>query len=454
MHRKLLSFILFACVGPAFSVPLTPLDRADVHVFTSLQRVEPPPKQIYMHRSPYKGCIDINYSPYAGGEDLLSATRIAEWVERFLLNTTPLCSSKSFYARTWRLSEMALVWLPLNYFAMVVQHEVFGHGYRIRDINHGTSVAGYTLETPPPFGSGGGATMFKVGDNLTMTEYNTICSAGVESTEIMAQLTKLKWLEAGFIDPRQTVLYILGQQDLTLYIGTLKALDEDEDLSGHDIHDYIQSLNLTYTQSTLTKGRLLNLNWVNLCDPFTLYSIYSWFHYISSGKESKILMIPMWGARYLPGLRLGLSPFGPEFFLDNYLVRGNTPYYFYVKGGEHAGNTYVGLGLYAPRIFHIKKWAFGLRFDAWRQPQLLLSPGKVPLEEIDFDAEPDKENPLYSSAQQHQMKIGAAASGIVFYRASPRYGGELELGYKSVGFLPGYALRTSPVARFSMVLVF
>ena len=164
-------------------------------------------------------------------------------------------------------------------------------------------------------------------------------------------------------------------------------------------------------------------------------------------------MIPMWGWGYLPGVRLGLTPFGPEYFIENYLLKGHDPIYFYLKGGAHAGNGYYGLGFYAPKIWSLRGWSLGARFDGWRQPRLLLFQGNVPFLEIDFDVKPDPNDPLYPYSEQHEIRYGAAGSLIGTYQGE-RSGFEAELGYKAQGFLPGYSLRSSPVARLFYRLLF
>lgn len=403
------------------------------------------------HKSTYKVGWDIHFSPYAGGEDILFAHRSVERIEGFIVGLSPICYSRAPSARFWRFNELFWGWLPVNYLAVVAQHEVFGHGYRIRDINRKRArVVGYSFNVPPPYGHGGAATSYDIGNKLTTTEETSIAMAGVESTAILAQLTKLKWLESEFIDPRQTALYLLSQHDLNLYIGSLDTLDDDMD--GHDIQMYIKSLNYTYTNNFINSGRLRSLSWINLADPFTYYSIYAWIKYVIHGKETHIPMIPFFSMGYLPTVRLGLTPFGPEFFFENYLSEGKRQIYFYFKGGRHSQNRYGGLGFYAPRIWRYKKMFVGFRFDGWRQPKLLLEPGRVPFEEIDFGVKPDKNDPIYPYSEQHKMRLGASGSIIIAYLN--RSGFELELGYKSQGFIPGFALRASPTARLFYTLIF
>lgn len=395
---------------------------------------------------------DLNWSPYAGGQDLLFADRVLEKFETYMLSSTCMAYEKTSFARFLRLSELVAIWLPINYFAMVLQHEVFGHGYRIRDLNEHqlARVSGYEFNGPPPYDWGGAATSYFMSSQITTSEESAIAIGGVEATAILAWLTKLKWLESGRIDPRQSILYLLSEQDLTLYIGSLEPEDA-EDLDGHDIQGYIKTLNYTYPDTLLTKGKLRALSWINLADPFTFYAIFSWFHYLSSGKETKI---PMIASMYLPSFRLGLTPFGPEVFFENYFLQNKIPLYAYIKAGNHAKNNYFGAGVYAPHLWSIWKWSFGLRADIWRQPKLLLQPGSTPFFDIDFDEQPSSEDPLYSASQRHAKRIGGAGSILSQYQATERFGYEIELGYKSQGFLPGYSLWAFPTVRINLNILF
>jgi hypothetical protein len=331
---------------------------------------------------------------------------------------------------------------------MVVQHEVFGHGYRIRDLQEHqlARVEGSSFNTPPPYGPGGGATSYAISSRISTSEESAISIGGVEATAILAQSTKLKWLESKKIDPRQSVLYLLSQQDLTLYIDA-----SDGKTEGDDINGYIKTLNYTYPDSLLTKKQLRDLSWINLADPFTFYAIFSWFHYLSSGKETKI---PMIESIYLPGFRLGLTPFGPEVFFENYFLQTKSPLYAYVKAGRHARNDYFGAGVYSAKLWNVWKWSFGLRADIWRQPKLLLQPGATPFFDIDFEETPSLNDPLYTSSQRHMVRWGGAASVISTYQGSENCGYEMEFGYKSKGFLPGYSLWAFPTVRLAITLSF
>lgn len=439
---RFLPFLLLFGHALSASVPI---------VFDQPQEERPP----QFAESSYLLGWDINMSPYAGGEDLLFAHRCAERIEGKLIAKSPVSTSKTTPARIWRLSELVFAWLPLNALAIVVQHEVFGHGYRIRDLSS-ASVNSYSIDTPPPYGPGGGATSYYVGPKFTTTDEASVAMAGVESTAILALLTKFKWLGSQTIDPRQVVLYLLGQYDLPLYIGTIKeTLKHGKKISdGHDMIGYVHAVNYTYTDGHLSTGRLRSVSWMNLADPFTYYAIYAWFRYAASGKEMPIPMIPIGNCGYLPSARLGLTPFGPEYFLENFLLHQNRPYYFYLKAGSHAGNTYLGTGFYAEKIVTWNKWALGARLDLWRQPKLLENQGSIPFLELNLKKKPNRKAPIYPLSKQHAMHLGAGLSFIATWKLSERSGLEAELGYKTSGFVPGESLFAEPIARGYYTLVF
>lgn len=409
-----------------------------------------PPEFDLMQKGPYKLEWDIDFSPYSGGENLLFATRTTESFNLYLNRKTPLVYATSYQGRMWRLVEALTFWLPINYFAVIVQHELFGHGYRIRDINKGrVRVKGYTFTAPPPYGPGHAATHYSLSSKLTTSQQSAIAMAGVEATAILAELVKLKWLSTQRIDPRQTILYLLAEHDLNLYIGTLKS--NDENLDGHDIHSYIQTVNATYTSSHLKKSQLQALAWMNWADPMTFYAIYAFFRYLLCGKETPI---PMIGGCYLPNLRLGLTPFGPETYLEQYFLLDKLPIYSYLKGGAHAGNWYAGAGVYAPQLARAGRVHFGLHLDLWRQPKLLLNPGSISIFDIDFDNPLSKNTPLYPYSQQREVRWGVSASVIAGAEILGPWGFEGEFGWKSPGFLPGYSLTSSPTVRLASTLRF
>lgn len=380
---------------------------------------------------------DPHFSPYAGGEDLLTVHRIAECIEDWAHD--PNSPSRSWRARGERFLELFLAWDPFNQFTMVVQHEVFGHGYRIRNIGKSTvKVTSYKFGWPPPYAHGGGATEYEIHPSkLTTLQQTAISSGGVEATAILANRLKLKWLSDRTIDPRAATLYLDCQQDLTQYV--LGMEDSDKKHDGHDISSYLYWLHQSLPSGELSRIDLKRRALINLLDPFTYFSIYSWFRFIFSGKPMTIPMIPIKGVGYLPGARLGLTPFGPEYYFENYFVAAS-PIYAYLKWGSYASQTTYGCGLEWPEIFLIHRCTFGLRFDAWNQPRPLFRDPAFAIDAL----------PVSPSAEEdlHHKRFGLAAYLISYYPFGRRNAGlYLQLGGKSKGFLPGESLEQAVIVR-------
>src|SRR5579872_1236732 len=164
--------------------------------------IEEPPCQEICSPTPAPAplfIVDWKFSPYMGATDFLLIHRdIEKWEERLLKNSD--CPKRSFWWGAARLGELIFIWGPINETMMLVQHEFFGHGYRIRSLGEKYArVTGYKIGWPPPYGSGGGATYLDISSNLSTSQEMCIDSAGVEANAIFANRIKLNWLEKGKI---------------------------------------------------------------------------------------------------------------------------------------------------------------------------------------------------------------------------------------------------------------
>lgn len=408
--------------------------------------------QLIADQAPYTAEWDLYFSPYAGGEDLLFANHIWERGEKYFFRRAEFEYPKSAKARSCRLSELLTIWLPLNYEAMLIQHEIFGHGYRIRSLGSGIAkVRGYRLGIPPPYGAGGGATSYIMTDQLTAPEEMAISIAGVEATAILANVTKWKWLaHQRSLHAQESLLYLFNQLDLSDYISSMKTIRSHED-SGHDIHSYLKWLNRLYPEKRISSGHLRSLSWINALDPFLYYSAWALLHYISSGRDTKIPMIPIGKTGYLFSYRLGLTPFGPEIFWENYFATFEKVFYGYVKCGRHADNTYFGAGVYLP-ILTLSHFHIGGRCDLWRYPKIMQKKGRYDIEDADDPAHANE--PLYSYSELHSKQFGAALSLIGNYQWNPTWAISTELGGKTAGFFPGYSLSAAYTLRCGLSVRF
>jgi hypothetical protein len=394
---------------------------------------------------------DLQMSPYAGGEDLLFALRLIEFGETRYFKNSPLTMGKEKAAQFFRLVEMLSIWFPADFFTMVLENEVFGHGYRVRDLHlhHMAKTKKIFFKAPPPYNSGYAKFTFQVLEKFSTTGASTISCAGIEASQILAKEMKMKWISSRTLDPRQAALYFVAEQNLTLYAMHLSKL-KAQNVDGSDVSEYVQNVNYTYPTDLLTKNNIQNLSYFNFLDPMTFYAIYSWFYYVNCGKEGPIPMI----YSNLPNLRFTLTPFGPQWVFENYFLIKDLPAYAYFSYGTHSKNRYLGIGFHIPSFIEIKKFSIGVRGDLWKQPKLLLFPGNVPFEEIDFEINPQTLPPLYSESDRRASEMGGALSVIGEYTKDSIGGFQLELGYKAEGYLAGYSLFSYPTVRTSLFFIF
>src|SRR6185369_1135330 len=89
-------------------------------------------------------------------------------------------------------------------------------------------------------------------------------------------------------------------------------------------------------------------NLYQMLDPVGLAALYAysrdWF--VRGRNTTSLPMIPLGrtGAAYLPGLRVDLSPFGIEYFQDNYLRRGGVVFDAYWTTGDNRYEKRLGAG--------------------------------------------------------------------------------------------------------------
>lgn len=387
-------------------------------------------------QAPYGVMIDIDMSPYAGAQCLmLPGKALMRTQDYFDLHTY----QANLQEGALRAAELIFLWDPLGILMMVTQHEVFGHGYRIRSLgSYYASVVGYGIDVPPPYGPGGGVTSYNITEALTTTDELTITSAGVEATAIMAGELKKKWLLDDQIDARQAMLYLYSEHDLTQYVLGLENPATDP-MSSNDMQGYIYWLNATYPDANLTEGELKTRVLINFLDPMTFYSIFSWFKYIGTGETTGIPMIPTFGAKWLPNFRLGLTPFGPETFLETYIKYKKSLTYFYIKGGNFASNHYYGVGIENKSLWRFDNMTIGLRFDGWRQPPYAKYTVASALEGMP--------SPVRTGGSSYGMALQATSyypinnSSVLLF---------LTVGAKTSGFLPGESLYTAPILRIGL----
>lgn len=392
--------------------------------------------------------IDYHLSPFVGGENILMLHKGIERMEDSLFSKPSLEESRSIfltspsqYSRNFR---ELLFWIPVNLSGVVSQHEVFGHGYRIRDLgSEYATVSGYKMYVI------GGSTSYQFTPQLTTSQLLSIQIAGIEANEIMANQMRMKWLGNGQIDPRQHLLYIASALSLTQYSFVKDPSHQNPATTGNDVVSFLHYLKATYPDTSLDQSQLRLIALTNLLDPFFYLSFMASYDYIHTGRSPSLPMFRFGPVKYLPAAKVALTPFGIQGFLEQFFqVNEGSPTYAYLKWGKNGANTYSGFGMRNEGLFQHVWGSLGLRADLWIQPDVLFEQGLLSAGEV-MEIPRGAEIPqLYPDEVLQKKRWGGAVSliGAIGKETWPARM-LLELGCKSQGFLPGEALRAAPIVR-------
>jgi hypothetical protein len=332
-----------------------------------------------------------------------------------------------------RLAKLVLLDLPMDHFAVVLTHEYVGHGARYRELD--ISNVDYGYELPPPYGDGGGHASVSLGEGVVSRhELVAIWTGGLESHQILGRTLGLQWTAQKCLSYRDASLYVQSWYIAQHYIeGTEAPLAPGEE--ENDLNAYVRLVNgnAGYTDPDnlrMTIDDLKDKAWLNVVDPRLLASLYTIIKtYLWDGNTSNELpMLRVGPVGYLPGLRTGLTPFGLEYHVDNYLRWGRRAALVDVRLGDTALHEgWGGVGVRVRNLYERKRLSIDVNVDLWKQPGLEL--GRVP-----------------TGLKGHGFG-GAASVRCYIALAGPKtpVSAVAELGYKSAGFLEGYRLDAAPI---------
>lgn len=364
--------------------------------------------------------FDRKISPYMGSSILISSIRGIEKFEDTQLRKGYY--TRGFGAGTIRFLELS-IYSNLNLAAATIQHEVFGHGYRIRDLGKDVaSVTGYEIDY------GTGVTQFIASTDMTPSQSLAIDIAGIEAEYILSRELKKQFFQAESISGREGSLYQINALSGLGYALTLAYNTPPS----HDISSYRNTINATFPDADLGRIELKRKFLINLIDPMIYYSIWSTWSYILFAKNAPIPMFKIGKVKFLPNARFELSPFGPETYVENYMMIKDRLLYTYVRWGTCGGNEYFGLGIDQRGIYKQKNTSFDIKVELWKQPKMALKLGEA-------------------------IPPGNLFGALATLTLNVRYKGLGwigEFGGKTEGFVPGESLKKALIGRFGLKLVF
>lgn len=324
----------------------------------------------------------------------------------------------------YRIAKHLLFDAPQEHLLLVFDHELFGHGARLRERFDGP--VEYRFHLPEPYGSGGASTSYVFDRAPTLYEQLAVSAGGLESTTLVASRVSERAFVEGRLHARDALRYLTFEFDALHYIASAETEGSE---AGHDVGDFLRAYNdlaATAGAPALTTRKLRRESFIGLANPMAAYAVFGIARYWWSGiQDVAVPALSLGGVRYLPLFRYRLTPFGTEWALVNSVGGRMRPLEVEVRAGRSVNATPWGIGVRQREVVKLRGWTIDAAVDVWKQP---------PVDEAD------------PARLSFEPRMGSRVRGLV-HRQIARATFILELGGKSGGYVPGEPLRRGLVAR-------
>ena len=332
----------------------------------------------------------------------------------------------------FRLGKLFLLDYPIAFILPSIQHEKFGHGSRVMEFDGTIKKINITL--PPPFQSDLPYISYRYDKETTLQQDAMITAGGSEANAILGDILRKNILLDDELDYHNALLYLYANNDLSGYAAFAA------NISGSDITSYVDNINAFYPENNLKvkKLRLYGLLSIVL-DPLNYYAFNSLFNgYVWQGKsKSKIHFIKLNdNTKYLPKLKFGLTPYGPELALQNYF-KNNQKLYTLSLG--FSDGTFEKSWRIVAETWNIQlknKFFFNISSQIWNQPK------------IEF-----YNNDILESSENFGALLVATTNYDILSKDN-KIGLTLQMGYKSKGFAFGEALNSGLILKVGLSFKF
>jgi len=385
----------------------------------------------------YVAVFDRYMTPAAGTLDLFTVQRVASAFEdrwlmpsRFDESTTV----KRALGIGYRFGKWFGLDLPQDHFLMVVGHEVFGHGARLREI--GAGQISYSFDAPIPYGGGGAVTSFRGVADATRADALAVDSGGIEAQNVLADHIVRDALSTGAIDYRASWLYLESRLDGLRYIRSVSPRSSP----GHDVRSFLLDFNEDCDPPTcapLDAATLKRRAWLMLGDPMLAYAGYAWAaSYMVRGRTSAAVpMIPLThDVQYLPALRFEMTPYGTAVTTEHDIVRRGRLTRLSIGFGDTGAGRAWDVGAVAVDVLRHSRVRGDIAASIWSQPEL--------------DSPPNAQVFMLGALAAATLRLPLAPDAAAPARTSVL----VQAGYKSDGFVRGERLHAGPILRVGLAV--
>lgn len=335
----------------------------------------------------------------------------------------------------YRTLKLFLFDRPQEEWLMVANHELFGHGGRVRELFDG--FVQYRLDPPAPYGRGGGVTYYELSRDFGLHDLQSISVAGMEVNAVTAELIARDAFRRARLSSRTALRYLIMELDGFDYI---QKTDDELARPGHDVSDFIRTYNIlaeASDASPLTARSLRRRSFATWANPMLASALFGVGRYLVTGKaDGPVFALPVGSARVMPAVRYRLAPYGPEWSVTTDVDWNGRLGQVLFRSGRAPGTSPFGIGLATAGIA-AGAWTIDVSLDGWRQPPLAAGPdANLDLLEV-------------AGVLQWGGRVGARAETdfVPLWRGTPPVALIVDAAYKSRGFMPGEPLGEGLVLR-------
>ena len=323
----------------------------------------------------------------------------------------------------FRFSKLFLSNYLITDYAMTMNHERFGHGYRM--LEAGGSIDKIVYNMPPPFNNEFSYISLDYPSDFTNQQELLMLLGGSETNLVSSDIMRKNILLDERFNYNFGLAYLYGSNDMPGYTAFVS------NPFGDPIR-YIQAINYEHGP-VLTRDKMRTYSFIAiLTDPLNFYAFKSVFYdYIIKGRHSsRIGMIKLSNKlKYLPRFRFEYTPYGPELVYQNYFKLNSKLMLF---SFSHSDPDLPKSWRVLANIWNIKlsnQISLNLSGQIWDQPNIKFY----------------QNDKLITSEG-----FGGQFISTVNYDISKNknlYGFTLQLGYKSTGYAIGEKLNKGLIIR-------
>ena len=383
---------------------------------------------------------NLIYEPQLGqnfaAENLNAGFHLLDYVDSLAVEKR-IIKTENTFAKVinpiFRFSKLFLNNYLITDYMMTMNHERYGHGYRMLETDGYINEIVYNL--PPPFSNEFSYISYQQPPWFTDQQRLMTLLGGSETNLVFSDVMRKNILLDERFNYNFSLAYLYASNDMPGYTAFVSNPFGDP-------KRYLEKINNLYGP-VLTGEKMRTYSLIAmLTDPLNFYAFKSTFYdYIIKGRHSsRIRMIKLNNKlKYLPRYRFEYTPYGPELVYQNYFKLNSKLMLFSFSHSDPNPNL--------PKSWRVKANIWNLKLSdnlscnlsgqMWNQPNI---------EFYHYDGPISSYNPDFITSEG----FGGQFVSTVNYDISKNknlYGFTLQLGYKSTGYAIGEKLNKGLIIR-------